>query len=143
MRPLKVIGWLAAMSTSCGGIVEVVSSDGGTAGASSSSPGSSSSGSPSMGSDGAPSSDGPRTGFTCLNADGCATGEICCDDPSGMIPYTRCFAGPCPLVPPLGMPLQLCGNVLECPAGQVCGIPPNQLLQTVLPQVGTEACFAP
>jgi hypothetical protein len=51
---------------------------------------------------------------------GCAVGEVCCFSVVTMA--ASCQAGPCPDVPTLGMPAQVCGVSVDCyTVGDTCG----------------------
>jgi hypothetical protein len=61
----------------------------------------------------------------------------------GTTPSSGCIPGPCEPLAILGIPVQLCKSSSECWAGQICGIPSNSLLASVLQQMGDKACTAP
>ncbi|MGO9836824.1 MAG: hypothetical protein ACLP1X_21735 [Polyangiaceae bacterium] len=110
--PLDVLGVSPAASgagqnsTSSGGSIDAretgsSSSSGGSASGVSSSSGSSSGGSASSG--------GTTGGLTCMSAEVCPSGQVCC---AAITMTTNCQAGPCPSTP-IG-PIQLCATSVEC-----------------------------
>ena len=71
----------------------------------------------------------------CTDRSTCASGEICCLL-SALTSSAACRTGPCPTVPGLGLPIQLCSSAAECftsgdtcapfvagAAGKVCSAP--------------------
>jgi hypothetical protein len=85
------------------------------------------------------SSSGSSIATTCMSALDCPSGQVCCAGLMGTTPSTACGPGPCPVLPIIGMPVQLCQNSNECFRGQLCEKPSNGLLASV----GIVICVTP
>ncbi len=60
--------------------------------------------------------------FACRSSADCAPGQVCCGGIVGTSPGTAC-GGPCPTVPIVETPVQLCATSAECVSGTTGGAP--------------------